>query len=351
MPDGAGGGGRGETVAVLGNGGWGTALALIARRNGAAVRIWGIEADYVAETARSRRNPRYLPGVEIPADVLLTADPADAARDATLLVSAVPTQFLRATLAKLAPSMPAGVPVVSVSKGLENGTLERPTQILSEMLPGRSVAALSGPTHAEEVARGLPSTAVVAAFDTALAARVQRVFSCDCLRLYASDDVVGVELAAAVKNVIAIAAGVLDGLKAGNNAKSALLSRGMAEIARLGAAMGASTQTFAGIAGVGDLATSCFSPEGRNRSCGEAIGRGADVEQYLAQSPFVVEGVYTTRAVLQLAEKYRVDVPITRAVHAVLFEKVDPLAAIGSLMSRAARPERDDEPHRDLFVS
>ncbi|MCE9636235.1 MAG: NAD(P)-dependent glycerol-3-phosphate dehydrogenase [Planctomycetes bacterium] len=339
MPDGAGGGGRDETVAVLGNGGWGTALALIARRNGAAVRIWGIEADYVAETARTRRNPRYLPGVEIPADVLLTADPADAARDATLLVSAVPTQFLRATFARLAPSMPAGVPIVSVSKGLENGTLERPTQILSEMLPGRSVATLSGPTHAEEVARGLPSTAVVAASDTALAARVQRVFSCDCLRLYASDDVVGVELAAAVKNVIAIAAGVCDGLGLGDNAKAALITRGNAEMTRLGRAFGAKPETFAGLAGIGDLITTCTSRHGRNRAVGERLGRGETIQDILASMVQVAEGVRTADSVVALARKLGVEMPISEQVRRMLFDGQQPRTALAELMGRPLRSE------------
>lgn len=338
MPENAGGG-RDETVAVLGNGGWGTALGLIARRNGAAVRIWGIESDYVAETARTRRNPRYLPGVEIPSDVLLTADPADAARGATLLVSAVPTQFLRATFAKLAPSMPAGVPVVSVSKGLENGTLERPTQILAEMLPGRSVAALSGPTHAEEVARGLPSTAVVAADDTALAARIQRAFSCDCLRLYASDDVVGVELAAAVKNVIAIAAGVCDGLGLGDNAKAALITRGNAEMTRLGRAFGAKPETFAGLAGIGDLITTCTSRHGRNRAVGERLGRGETIQDILSSMVQVAEGVRTADSVVSLAHKLGVEMPISEQVRRMLFDGQQPRAALAELMGRPLRSE------------
>lgn len=289
----------------------------------------------------------------------MSLDLSDALADASMVVMAIPVQFMRTALEKAAPLLPNHAGIVSVSKGIEEGTLLRPSEIISDVLrrtgrdnpdrKPRPIGCLSGPTIAAELARCLPAAMVAASDDPLFAKQIQIAFTTSWLRVYSSSDLLGIELAGAVKNVIAIAAGILDGLRAGNNAKSALLARGMAEIARLGAAMGASTQTFSGIAGMGDLATSCFSPEGRNRSCGEAIGRGADVEQYLAQSPYVVEGVYTSRAVLALADKYRVEVPITRAVHAVLFEKVDPLAAIGSLMTRAARPERDDEPLRDLF--
>lgn len=324
------------------------------------VRMWGRNPSEAAQLAQTRRSPR-LQHFRLPERVEICLNLRNALINADIVVIAIPVQFIRTALENAAPLLPDGAGLVSVSKGIEEGTMLRPSEIIADVLhrsgrdnpdrKPRPIACLSGPTIAAELALCLPAAMVAASDDPAFACNVQSLFSASWLRVYTSSDLLGVELAGAVKNVIAIAAGILDGLKAGNNAKSALLSRGMAEISRLGAAMGASTQTFAGIAGMGDLATSCFSPEGRNRSCGEAIGRGANVEEYLAQSSFVVEGVYTTRAVLQLAEKYRVEVPITRAVHAVLFEKVDPLTAIGTLMSRAARPERDDEPHRDLFVS
>ena len=324
------------------------------------VRMWGRNPSESAQLAQTRRSPR-LHHFKLPEQVQVCLSLQEALRGADIVVVAIPVQFMRVALENAAPLLPDAAGIVSVSKGIEEGTMLRPSEIIADVLHRsgrdnpdrrpRPIGCLSGPTIAAELALCLPAAMVAASDDPAFACQMQSLFTASWLRVYTSSDMLGIELAGAVKNVIAIAAGVLDGLKAGNNAKSALLSRGMAEITRLGAAMGASTQTFAGIAGMGDLATSCFSPEGRNRSCGEAIGRGADVEQYLAQSPFVVEGVYTTRAVLQLAEKYRVEVPITRAVHAVLFEKVDPLTAIGTLMSRAARPERDDEPHRDLFVS
>ncbi|MBS0190043.1 MAG: NAD(P)-dependent glycerol-3-phosphate dehydrogenase [Planctomycetes bacterium] len=321
-------------------------------------RIWGRNPSEAAQLAQTRQSPR-LTQFRLPARVAVSLDLSDALADASMVVMAIPVQFMRTALEKAAPLLPNHAGIVSVSKGIEEGTLLRPSEIISDVLrrtgrdnpdrKPRPIGCLSGPTIAAELARCLPAAMVAASDDPLFAKQIQIAFTTSWLRVYSSSDLLGIELAGAVKNVIAIAAGILDGLRAGNNAKSALLARGMAEIARLGAAMGASTQTFSGIAGMGDLATSCFSPEGRNRSCGEAIGRGADVEQYLAQSPYVVEGVYTSRAVLALADKYRVEVPITRAVHAVLFEKVDPLAAIGSLMTRAARPERDDEPLRDLF--
>lgn len=329
-----------ETVAVLGNGGWGTALALLARGNGCDVRIWGIDAPYVAETARSRENPRYLPGVTIPADVLLSSDAAACADGATILVSAVPTQFLRATMRTLAPSLPAGVPVVSVSKGLEIGTLERPTEILREILGPRPVAVLSGPSHAEEVARGLPASVVVASDDPSVAARVQRVFSCATFRAYASDDVAGVELAAAVKNVIAIAAGVCDGLGLGDNAKAALITRGNAELARLGTALGAKPATFAGLAGIGDLITTCTSRHGRNRAVGERLGRGERIRDILGSMVQVAEGVRTAESVVELARSRGVEMPISEVVRKMLLDELSPRAALAELMGRPLKAEQ-----------
>ena len=225
-------------------------LALLALRNGHAVRLWGIDPPYVAETARTRVNARYLPSVPLPDALLVTSEAGAAGAGATLLVSAVPTQFLRETTSRLAADLPPRVPVVSVSKGLENRTLARPTEILRDSLGPRAAAVLSGPSHAEEVARGFPTSVVVASDDESVRTRVQRVFSCESFRVYASDDVLGVEFAAAVKNVIAIAAGACDGLGLGDNAKAALVTRGNAEMTRLGRALGARAETFAGLAGI-----------------------------------------------------------------------------------------------------
>jgi glycerol-3-phosphate dehydrogenase (NAD(P)+) len=279
----------------------------------------------------------------------VTADEAEAVAGAGLIVSAVPVQYTRAVWERIRRSGvpdPGAAGVVSVAKGIENQTLLRPTQIIADALADdpdskpRPIAALSGPTIASELARCLPATMIAASDSPSFALEVQRLFATSWLRIYTSDDLLGVELAGATKNVIAIAAGVLDGLAAGYNAKSALLARGLAEITRLGAAMGALPDTFFGLAGVGDLATTCFSPEGRNRSCGEALGRGELLDAYLARTPSVVEGVTTTRSVVDLARKYKVDMPITLAAFAVLFEKMDPIEAIGRLMSRELKGER-----------
>lgn len=308
------------------------------------VTIWGHSLDEVGALAQTRRSHR-LKGFILPEQVRVAIRDEDAVIEADLIVCAIPTQHIRETLTRLSPFIPQQTSIVSVSKGIENGTLLRPTQIIADVLADdpdarpRSIGTLSGPTIAAELAQCLPSTMIAASDHPPFADELQALFSTSWLRIYTNPDMLGVELAGATKNVIAIAAGILDGLQAGYNAKSALLARGLAEIARLGSAMGASPQTFFGIAGVGDLATTCFSPEGRNRSCGEALGKGTKLDDYLKASHFVVEGVATTRSVMDLAEKYRVEMPITAAVNAVLFEGLDPIAAIGRLMSRDLKGE------------
>lgn len=337
-------------VTILGTGQMGLCCAaLLAAGTQSRVTMWSHNDEESGQLAQTRRSSRLAEFI-LPDEVRVAMADAEALREADLIVSAVPVQYARAAWERLARHVPPGAGVVSVAKGIENGTLLRPTQIVAEVLsragvdsldgPPRRIGVLSGPTIAMELARCLPATMIAASDDGALASEVQRLFSTSWLRVYTNPDVLGVELAGATKNVIAIAAGVLDGLRAGYNAKSALLARGLAEIARLGAAMGARPDTFFGIAGVGDLATSCFSPEGRNRSCGEALGRGEKLAEYLARTTHVVEGVATTRSVMDLAVKFRVDMPITAAVHAVLFERVDPLDAIGGLMSRSLKVER-----------
>lgn len=311
------------------------------------VMLWGHNLDEAGELTQTRRS-RKLAGFELPPNVRVTSDLARALDGAQMVVSAVPVQFKREVWDQALRTRALGVhtSVISVGKGIENGTLLRPTQIIADTLRdnpdarSRAIGVLSGPTIAPELARGLPATMVAASDAPGFAHTIQQAFSTSYLRVYTHEDVLGVELAGAIKNVVAIAAGIIDGLQAGNNAKSALLARGLAEITRLGTAMGASTDTFFGIAGVGDLATSCFSPEGRNRTLGEALGRGEKLDEYLRRSPYVVEGVATTRSVVDLAEKFRVDMPIIQAVHAVLFEGLDPIDGIGRLMSREQKAER-----------
>lgn len=312
------------------------------------VILWSHSPDEAGTLTQTRRSSR-LPNYELPAQARVTSDlrkALEGATGSTMVVSAIPVQFTREVWLKVRSFIPRGAGAVSVAKGIENNTLLRPTQVIADALRDdpdarpRPIGILSGPTIASELARGLPATMIAASDDRDFAKVIQQRFTTHFLRIYTHEDVLGVELAGALKNVIAIAAGVLDGLQAGTNAKSALLARGLAEITRLGTAMGASSETFFGLAGVGDLATTCFSPEGRNRSCGEALGKGVPLQQYLKESKSVVEGVATTRSVMDLALKYRVEMPIIQAVHAVLFEGVDPIDAIGRLMSRSQKAER-----------
>lgn len=341
-------------IAVLGTGQMGLVCAgILAGAEAAApespadhtrhtVVLWGRSPEESGQLVQTRTSPR-LPGFTLPESVRVCLSAAQAVEGASLIVSAVPVQYIRDVWFEAKPGLPAGVGVVSVAKGIEATSLLTPTGVIADVLDEptpRAMGALSGPTIATELARCLPAAMIAASADEAFARRIQSLFTTRWLRVYTNPDLLGVELAGASKNIIAIAAGIVDGLNAGNNAKSALLARGLAEIARLGAAMGAHQETFFGIAGVGDLATTCFSPEGRNRSCGEAIGRGVPLEQHLASTPFVVEGVATTKAVLALAHRHAVGMPITQAVHAVLFEGLDPIEAIGRLMSREMKAER-----------
>ena len=336
-------------VSIIGDGAMATVCGLTLHSRGIGVTIWSPLADNAEEMIQTRENRRFLPGYPIPQEVRLTAEVEHAFHDADFIVSAIPSQFIRDTWRRLAPYCPLDVPIVSVTKGVERETMLRPSQIIAEALrdagenpdkPAPPMAALSGPTVADELAKNLPATAVAASEDDAFARTVQQAFTTEWFRIYTNRDLLGVELAGATKNVIAVAAGILDGLKAGNNAKSALLARGLAEIARLGVAMGASQETFFGVAGVGDLATTCFSPTGRNRTCGEQLGRGKKLENVLAEIPGVVEGVPTTQAVVALARRFQVDMPITEALAQVLFEGLDPLEGISQLMSRETKPER-----------
>jgi glycerol-3-phosphate dehydrogenase (NAD(P)+) len=282
--------------------------------------------------------------VKIPRQVRLTANDADAFKGCSLIVSAIPTQYMRSVWKRLRAHVPPAVPIVSVAKGIENDTLLRPTQIICDVLaPGMvcpwPIATLSGPNIAGELARYLPATAVVASEDESFANRIQQLFTTQWFRVYTNRDVVGVELAGATKNIIAIAAGILDGLAAGNNAKAALVTRGLVEITRLGVAMGAETATFHGLAGLGDLITTCVSPEGRNRTVGEQLGKGRKLDDILGSMDSVAEGVATTRSVRELARRHRVEMPITEAVFSVLFEGKDVLHALSDLMSREPKPE------------
>ncbi len=324
-------------------------MGMLLEAKGLSVTVWGHDPDTVAEIIQTRENRLYLPGYRLPDAIRFTARPDSAFKDADLILNATPTQFIRPVWQTLAPHTPAGVGIASVSKGIETESLLRPTQIIADVLqgrqddpdkPARPYASISGPTVAHELAKCLPATVCAASDDDAFARAIQDAFTTHWFRVYTTPDLLGVEMAGAMKNCIALAAGILDGLQAGNNAKSALLSRGLAEITRLGTAMGANTQTFFGLTGVGDLATTCFSPTGRNRTCGEMLGRGKKLEQVLEEIPGIVEGVPTAKAVMALATKYRVEMPICEQIYKVLFEQLDPLEAISRLMSREPKAER-----------
>lgn len=330
------------TFAVLGSGGWGTAVALIlAQKPGHRVRLWSARETSGRELREKRENPRQLPGVRIPDAVELVTDPAAAVADADCWVVAVPTVFLRATVERFRTLSSPGTAVVSLTKGIEVATFRRPTEILADVLGVRRLVVLSGPSHAEEVARGLPTSLVAAAADAAVAGWVQDHFGGDRFRVYTNTDVVGVELAGALKNVIGVAAGVCDGLGLGDNAKAAMLTRGLVEMQRFGVAHGAEPATFDGLAGVGDLITTCFSPHGRNRRVGERVARGEPVAA-VTGGPQVAEGVNTAKAVRERAARTGLDVPIMTAVYEILHEGKPPAAAVHELMSRRPQPERRD---------
>jgi len=326
-------------VCVIGDGGWGTALALVLHSNGRAVRLWSAFEDYAAVLREKRENVKFLPEIELPEGLTITADAAEAVGDAELVVIAVPTQHIRGVLGRIGSELPRGAGYVSVSKGIERETLLRPTEIVRELLGVETVAGMFGPSHAEEVARGLPTTVVAASADAALAEGVQEAFISQRFRVYTNDDLVGCELGAALKNVVALSAGICDGLGFGDNAKAALLTRGLAEIARLGVALGAEPMTFLGLTGMGDLITTCFSPYGRNRSVGVCIGKGESLDDIISSTEQVAEGVPTTQSALALAAKVKVELPIAEAVARVLFDGASAAEAVRELMSREAKPE------------
>ncbi len=328
-------------IAVLGAGSWGTALAVSLAQNGHAVTLWARRPE-AADAIRQTRRNEYLPQAEIPASVTVTSDLDAAVAGADVWLVAVPSQSVRAVVGSLASAVRDGLTVISVAKGIETGTLLTTSAVLRDVLPTADparVGVLYGPSHAEEVALGRPTSIVASVPDVAVAARVQGLFMSPALRVYTNPDLVGVEIGGSVKNVMAVAAGMSDGLGLGDNAKAALVTRGLAEITRLGLAMGADAHTFAGLAGLGDLVVTCFSQHSRNRAFGERVGRGETRDEALSASTMVVEGVQTTASVRELARRHQVEMPITEAVHAILFEGLAPASAVSHLMERDPKLE------------
>ena len=327
-------------ITILGGGAMGTGCSIVlSERPDQEVTIWMRNPEYVKKIRETRENERLLPGVQIPKSVHITADIEEAVRDADYIVVAIPSIYLRESLEQIAPFLSPTCPMISVVKGLENETHFRPSEIIADVVGDRAVAAIGGPSHAEEFARRLPASVVAASGDRNLAKQVQSMFSTDRFRVYTNLDLIGVELAGALKNVIAIAAGISEGLKYGDNAKSSLLTRGQVEMTRFGVAFGAEQDTFYGLAGMGDLITTCFSPFGRNRSVGELLGQGKTLSEILGNMDAVAEGVKSARAVYELADVRGIEMPISTEVYRVLFEEKSPAEATNSLMKRPLQEE------------
>lgn len=328
-------------LAVLGDGAMGTACAIMAHTRGIPhVTLWSARADTGMQLTQYRENKQLLPGIRIPDSIKLTLDELEAVQGADLILIAIPTVYLRDTLNRFVTHIAkTNIAVLSVVKGLEIGTFLRPTELIQSLWGPRSLAVLSGPCHAEEITRGKPTGLVAASLDTNLAQLVQQNLHGNNIRIYTSNDMVGVELAAAVKNVIAIAAGIGDGLELGDNAKSALLTRALVEMMEFGIAHGAEPQTFVGLAGLGDLITTCISPHGRNRSLGERLGKGEKLDQILASTPKIAEGVTTAKSLQERCLKLSLDMPISRAVYRVLYENQLPTLAVKELLSREPKCE------------
>ena len=326
-------------ITIVGDGGWGTALGLLLRQYGRDVTVWGPFADYVNEVRQRRENARFMPGVGLPPEIRWTADPAEACAGAGMAVLAVPSPFFADVCRRFCGVLPADVPVVSVTKGLDPATHRRMSAIAAAALGARRVAVLSGPSLAGEVARGLPTAVVAAAADEALAVQVQRLFSGPRFRVYTSTDPVGVELGGVVKNVIAIAAGVSDGLGFGDNTRAALITRRLAEMTRLACSLGARAETLSGLSCMGDLIVTCNSRQSRNRGVGERLGRGEKLGDILSGMRMVAEGVPNCRLVVDLAAEHGIDVPISAQVCAICHGGQDPQQALISLMGRESKPE------------
>jgi glycerol-3-phosphate dehydrogenase (NAD(P)+) len=330
----------GTKFAILGDGAWGTAVALLlAQKANHQVVLWSAREENGRLLQERRENVRLLPGVRIPETVEMTMDVRQAVDGADLWVVAVPTVYMRATLSPVADALRPGPPMLSLAKGIEEGTLLRPTEILAQVLGAERLAVLSGPSHAEETTRGMPTSVVVASSDRDLAGWVQEAFTTERFRVYTNVDPLGVELGGALKNIIGIAAGISDGLGLGDNAKSALLTRGLVEIMRFGVALGARPETFMGLAGLGDMITTCVSPHGRNRRVGERLARGERWPDIRASMTMVAEGAFTAHSVHDRAGQLNISMPITTEVYRVLYEGKGPLAAVNDLMTREPKQE------------
>lgn len=326
-------------IAVIGDGGWGTTLAVLLSKKGHKTSLWGFFPEYVGQLRAARENVKFLPGIRIPDSVKITHSLEDALRDARITVLAVPSQFVRGVLDMLKNSGVRSTAIISAVKGIENSSLKRMSQVIEECIRPEKLAVLSGPTIALEAANGVPTTAVAASADADFASEAQQIFMTDRFRIYTSPDVAGVELGGSLKNIIAIAAGASDGLGFGTNTKAAILTRGLVEIVRLGVAMGARAETFYGLSGLGDLATTCMSSYSRNRWLGEEIAKGKKLRDLIGSTDMVIEGVVTAKSAYELAKQYSIEMPITTEIYKVLYENKDAKIAVNDLMTRSKKGE------------
>ncbi len=328
-------------VGIMGAGSWGTALALLLHKNGHQVTVWSISEEEVKMLSEKREHVSKLPGVKIPEDMVFTTDVESALKGKDFIVLAVPSPFTRNTARSMSPYIADGQIIVDVAKGIEESTLMTLSQQIEQEIPQADVAVLSGPSHAEEVGRGLPTSVVVGAKKEETAKYLQEMFMNEVLRVYTSPDMLGMELGGSLKNVIALAAGIADGMGYGDNTKAALITRGIAEIARLGVKMGGAVESFTGLTGIGDLIVTCASVHSRNRKAGYLIGQGRSMQEAMDEVKMVVEGVYSAKAAVKLGKKYGVSLPIIDKVSEVLFEGKDPGEAVNELMLRDGRTEHN----------
>jgi glycerol-3-phosphate dehydrogenase (NAD(P)+) len=331
-------------ISVLGAGGWGTTLAILLHYNGHDVTLWEYKSGYAKVLDKTRENKIYLPGIKIPDEITITHSLVRSCENKHLIVLAVPTQFIRSVISQIKDFDYKDTTFVSVSKGIEKGTLKTVSQIIHDELKKISpsqIGVLSGPSHAEEVSRKIPTAVVAASKDEFTAKQIQTAFITSYFRVYSSTDILGVEYGGALKNVIAIGAGIIDGAKFGDNTKAAIMTRGIAEISRLGIALGARPETFSGLSGMGDLIVTCMSKHSRNRFVGEQIGAGKKLKDVLKSMQMVAEGVETCRSVRELSLKHKVATPIVNAVYAILFEERDPVKVTYELMTRDMKPEKE----------
>lgn len=328
-----------KKIGVIGSGSWGTALAVMLQKHGHAVMIWSRRQSAVDEMAQYRENKKYLPGIALPEGMQFTTERETLVQAAEIIILAVPSRAVRQTVMDFAPYIKKDMVLVNVAKGLEEGTLKRLSQVIKECAPQCQVCVLSGPSHAEEVARDIPTTCLISSENEAVAKMVQKEFMNPRFRLYTNMDMIGVEMGAALKNVMALAAGMSDGLGFGDNTKAAIMTRGIAEMKRLGVEMGGKAETFAGLSGIGDLIVTCTSMYSRNRRAGILLGQGKSLEETLKEIKMVVEGVNTVQVACKVAEEHNVEMPITQAIYDVLFDGKSAELAVLDLMSRDGKSE------------